>query len=698
MAHPIAPDASTAYHSPMRRLLTRIAQVAGTAMLFSLLNLLSSEFQITDGVSILFPATAVSIISCMYYGFWGGLGVFIGTLATPWGSLEEAWQLSVSGLINAMEGMIPYLIFRFTPALSRDLRDMRSLMTFLAFGVVLNTGLSALLGNFLLVDQAEGSWLGVRGVLVWWIADFSAALLIATPLLAFGGSIARRLGAQTESTAPRTLGNALQITATTIILGWAASALLRNYLITRIESDRLMQQEALSRASLIANQIHSNFLFALGLELRADAAGPEVRSELQAARRVNAKMLAELAPLAASAGPAVKSRYNELDSMTSEWFDHRARSLETGMTSPGLASSHMLSRRVLMLKSEVDIQNLAEWQKFARNRKRIMAISMFTDAAVFGILALAALQLVFGMSRPLKALHRELGSVKDGGRFDRARVSSGYAELRSLADTLDTTFTQLGQREQELKKQTEMALEASRHKSDFLAKMSHELRTPLNSIVGFTDLLIEQEASIDPPKRRTFLDNVGRSARHLLNLINDLLDLARLESGKIHIDWQEFDVRRVLQNSVSTTAPLFRGRHQSVDLIVPNQAVNIRCDARRLEQILLNLLSNANKFSPEQSTVTVTLTAESRQCVIEVRDRGIGIPEDQLDHIFEEFAQLHARGEYSRGAGLGLSLVKRFVEALGGRITVTSRMNDGTTFRVALPRRDGRRGEYADAS
>lgn len=684
--------------APARPFAARLAQVIGTAAIFSLFNLLSSAFQIADGVSILFPGTAVSILSCMYFGAWGALGTFLGTLATPWGTLEQAWQLFMSGGINALEGLIPYLVFRFSPTLARDLRDMRSLVTFLLFGVVLNTGFSAVLGNVFVVQQQEGSGLGVKGVLVWWIADFSAALLIATPILAFAGGVAKRLGAQTDAKSDRTLRNALQITAATIILGWGTSAVLRNYLITRIESERLLQQDSLSRASLLTNQIHSNFLFAMGLELQPDAMSPESRAELARARALNGKLLAELAPLASAAGSPLKFRYAELDNLTSTWFDERVRALANGTSTPAIASSHILSRKVLMLKSEVDLQNVEAWQTFAQNRRRIMTISMFTDVAVFGILALAAMQLIFGMSRPLRLLHDELGNVSDGGRFDRSRIDSGYAELRELANTLHVTFDRLGERERQLKQQTEMALEASRHKSEFLAKMSHELRTPLNSIVGFTDLLIEQERVIDPVKRRTFLENVGRSGRHLLNLINDLLDLAKLESGRIHIDWQELDVRRVVENSVAITSPLFRGRHQHVEIILPDHPVHVRSDARRLEQIMLNLLSNANKFSPERSMITCAVTAEARQCTIEVRDRGIGIPEADVARIFNEFEQLHARGEYSRGAGLGLALVKRFVEALGGRIVVSSRPGEGSSFRILLPYREQRRSDYANRS
>lgn len=665
----------------------RTAQVIGTAIAFSLLNLLSSEFQLAEGVSILFPATAVSILSCMYYGGWGALGVFIGTIATPWGSLGHFGELALSGCINALEGFIPYLVFRFSPTLSRDLRDMRSLLAFLLSGVILNTGFSALLGNALLVEHPEGEWLGIAGLLVWWIADFTAAMLIATPILAFGGNLARALGAKSETRTERTLVNALQITAVTIILGWMASAILRNSLISRIETERLQQQEALSRASMIANQIHSNFLFALGLELRPDARSPEMRTEFENSRRLNDRLLEELRPHAAAGGGAVTARYRELEALTTGWFDQTSRDLQSGRAISALGSSHNLSRKVLLLKSDVDYQNLVEWQEFARNRRRIMAISLFTDAAVFGILVLAALQLTLGVSRPMKKLHGALASVGGGAKFETGELNSTYAELRALSDTLHNTFSQLSQREQELKRQTEMALEASRHKSEFLAKMSHELRTPLNSIVGFTDLMLDQSDTIEPAKRQMFLDNVSRSSRQLLGLINDLLDLAKLESGKIHLEWQDVDIRRVIRNSVSTTMPLFRSRKQIVEIEVPDQSLIVRTDPRRLEQVLLNLLSNANKFSPDGSTVTVSVSAEPRQCLIEVRDRGIGIAESDIDRIFGEFEQLHTRGEFSRGAGLGLALVKRFVEALGGKIWVTSEIGRGSTFRVALPYR-----------
>jgi signal transduction histidine kinase len=121
---------------------------------------------------------------------------------------------------------------------------------------------------------------------------------------------------------------------------------------------------------------------------------------------------------------------------------------------------------------------------------------------------------------------------------------------------------------------------------------------------------------------------------------------------------------------------------------LPTMPVPVRTDARRVEQVMLNLLSNANKFSPEGGNVTVSMRTEPKHCIIEVTDQGIGIPIEDQERIFDEFEQLHIRGEYSRGAGLGLALAKRFIEALGGKITIASKVGSGSTFRVALPYRD----------
>ncbi|HET8798981.1 MAG TPA: HAMP domain-containing sensor histidine kinase, partial [Thermoanaerobaculia bacterium] len=220
------------------------------------------------------------------------------------------------------------------------------------------------------------------------------------------------------------------------------------------------------------------------------------------------------------------------------------------------------------------------------------------------------------------------------------------------------------------------------------AKMSHELRTPLNAIIGFSDLLTEQEETITPQKRLSFLENVANSARHLLKLINDLLDIAKVESGKLKLELAPVDLRRSIANTVASTQSLFVRKRQEVEVVTPDEPMTADADEGRLEQVLLNLLSNANKFSGEETRITVRGAAEDGMWMIEVTDRGIGIGAEDQQRIFDEFEQVHSRGLHSAGTGLGLALARRFVEAHGGTIAVESVLGQGSTFRVRLPRKD----------
>jgi len=216
--------------------------------------------------------------------------------------------------------------------------------------------------------------------------------------------------------------------------------------------------------------------------------------------------------------------------------------------------------------------------------------------------------------------------------------------------------------------------------------MSHELRTPLNSIIGFSDLMTEQEGTLSSQKRLGFLENVANSARHLLQLINDLLDIAKVESGKMTLHLEDVDLRNSIASTVASTQPLFVRKRQEVEVITPAEPMIARADAGRIEQVLLNLLSNANKFSPEGEKVIVRGAGDDATWRIEVADHGIGIRAEDHQRIFDEFEQVASRGLHSNGTGLGLALAKRFIEAHGGQIFVESELGEGARFTVRLPR------------
>ena len=666
----------------VRGALIRLGQVALTFVLFAAANSIGKHFIIDNGVSILYPATAVAVLTCMLFGSWAALGIILGTVATPWSPNADLPSLVMSGAISAAEGLIPHFVFRWRKELSADLRDMRSLLAFLLFGTILNTFFSALIGNLLVVTRSPGVGLQWRDVFVWWIADFTWALLLATPVLAFGGALVSRLR-RAKPEQPRTIANTLQIVTVIILLGFATSFAIRTYLLNRLEQERLEQQHSWATAEETLNRMHNNFLRAAFIE-PGDPAGA---AKLEIARRTNDEFIRQLSPLLTSASPDLEREFPRIAEATNRWFTE-ARAAMQGHPIGGApeVGAHQTGRSILALRGMIDRANATGWLEFARKRKVIMIVAAMVDFFVFVILVLASATLLYGISRPFGQIRAAIRSMREGQQVDAARIESPYLEFRSVAETLEETARELQRREEELRLQTDKAVRASQHKSDFLAKMSHELRTPLNSIIGFSDLLIEQDATLDRAKRRNFLDHVSNSAQHLLELINDLLDIAKVESGKMQLHFEEVDLRTAIANTVATTQPLFVRKKQKVDVTMPDEPMIARADVARVEQVLLNLLSNANKFSPEGERISVRSTGDDSRWKIEVADHGIGIaPEDQ-NRIFDEFEQIQTRGQQSTGTGLGLALARRFVEAHGGDIAVESKLGAGTTFRISLPR------------
>ncbi len=229
---------------------------------------------------------------------------------------------------------------------------------------------------------------------------------------------------------------------------------------------------------------------------------------------------------------------------------------------------------------------------------------------------------------------------------------------------------------------------ANRHKSEFLANVSHELRTPLNAIIGFSEVLRERMFGEINDKQAEYLDDIHSSGKHLLSLINDILNLSKIEAGRMDLDLSRFDMREALQSAVTLVRE--RATRQNVSLIVnvdPGVGEWVG-DERKFKQIMLNLLSNAVKFTPEGGSVTIQTRAVDEAMEIGISDTGIGIAADHLGMIFEEFRQVgtdHVRK--SEGTGLGLALTKRFIELHGGKITVESELGKGSTFTVRLPER-----------
>ena len=234
---------------------------------------------------------------------------------------------------------------------------------------------------------------------------------------------------------------------------------------------------------------------------------------------------------------------------------------------------------------------------------------------------------------------------------------------------------------------------ASRHKSEFLANMSHELRTPLNAILGFSEVLAERMFGEVNEKQAEYLQDILSSGRHLLSLINDILDLAKVEAGRLELELGRFHLPTALDNALTLVRERATRHGITLTQSVDRAVADIVADERKVKQILLNLLSNAVKFTPESGRVSLTATLADSAVTIAVSDTGVGIaPEDQAA-IFEEFRQVgRDDARKHEGTGLGLTLAKKFVELHGGRIWVESQVGQGSTFSFTLPVRPDEQG------
>jgi protein-histidine pros-kinase len=246
---------------------------------------------------------------------------------------------------------------------------------------------------------------------------------------------------------------------------------------------------------------------------------------------------------------------------------------------------------------------------------------------------------------------------------------------------------EIRERSRELEEQNLRIQEANRLKSEFLANMSHELRTPLNAVIGFAEIMVDGRAGPLNPDQKEYLSDILTSGQHLLHLINDVLDLAKIEAGKMELELETFSAKKVLDEVCALMRPTAAKRNIVIRVEASANNDVVMLDQRKFKQILYNLLSNAVKFSHDKGVVQVVLGLGSKQQLqLQVKDSGIGIKNEDLPRIFREFEQLDSGATRQfPGTGLGLALTKRIVELHGGSITVHSEFGKGSTFTIAIP-------------
>jgi signal transduction histidine kinase len=284
--------------------------------------------------------------------------------------------------------------------------------------------------------------------------------------------------------------------------------------------------------------------------------------------------------------------------------------------------------------------------------------------------------------RDTSAVNREIDSVL--GQLATARyvlVALLLIGAFVIARAASTTVRQ----RRALAEANERVEIASLHKSAFLANMSHELRTPLNSINGFSDVLLTGIGGPLTEKQREYLADIRGSGDHLLALVNDVLDLSKVEAGKMDLNPTEFDVAETIDGIHRTVAPLAQQKRQRLEFEIGGIGA-VRADHARLRQVLLNVLSNAVKYTPEGGSITATAARRDGMVAISVRDSGVGIAPQDQQRVFDDFTRIdsaYVRGQ--QGTGLGLSLARRLARLMGGDITLESEPGQGSTFTVTVP-------------
>jgi signal transduction histidine kinase len=330
----------------------------------------------------------------------------------------------------------------------------------------------------------------------------------------------------------------------------------------------------------------------------------------------------------------------------------------------------------LVNKAEADMVASidASHESYLTSRRIVIGFAVGSIALALGL----GYTISWSLIGPLRRMDARLHEIASGD-FSRHVAVPNRDELGTLAVNLNRMNDELGRLYQQLEA-------ASRHKSEFLANMSHELRTPLNSVIGFSEVLRDRMFGELNAKQAQYVDVILASGRHLLSLITDILDLSKIEAGRLELEPTSFDLPTAIQNTLTLVSDRAARHGLALTLRVEERVGTITADERKVKQVLLNLLSNAIKFTPEGGRVEVAAARRDGSVEISVNDTGIGIaPEDQ-GIIFEEFRQVGA--DYARkreGTGLGLALARRLVELHGGRIWVKSEIGKGSAFTFTLP-------------
>lgn len=368
-----------------------------------------------------------------------------------------------------------------------------------------------------------------------------------------------------------------------------------------------------------------------------------------------------------------------LDSITITWDDS-----EYGRGPTGTA---IRTGQVQQLNNILNDPTYGPWREGARKRGYASSISLplVMDGLALGALNIYASEPDAFLREEVALLQELVDNLTHGIQALRARAEKKEA-ITALEKERAELENRVVERTAELCQAKERAEAADRIKSAFLATMSHELRTPLNSIIGFTGIILQGIVGPLNDEQEKQLNMVRASAQHLLSLINDVLDISKIEAGQLQVASENFNLRYTIEKAVESARPLAVKKGLELTCAIPPAVEMITGDSRRFEQILLNLISNAVKFT-ERGSVKIACEPEGDNVTIRVADTGIGIRTEDLETIFQAFRQIDSgMTRKYEGTGLGLSISKRLVELMGGKIRVTSVWGSGSTFSFSLPK------------
>jgi signal transduction histidine kinase len=286
---------------------------------------------------------------------------------------------------------------------------------------------------------------------------------------------------------------------------------------------------------------------------------------------------------------------------------------------------------------------------------------------------------------PLEAKNELLGLVCLLYRQDEAIAESAVPTLRALCDQVALVVRNI-QYNEELAQKNDELTHLDQLKSDFMATMSHELRTPLTSIIGYSDMLLSGMTGELNEKQSTFVDSILKGGESLLNLINDVLDLTKIEAGRLELNREPVDLRAALLGVLPVIKPRAQDKRIRISTFLPTDLPLVSADPGKLNQILLNLLTNGVKYSHENGGVSVEARTTGELVEIWINDTGIGIAKEDQDKVFQRFTQIDSSATRSQGGtGLGLAIVKELVELHGGTIRLQSKLGKGSSFIFTVP-------------